>query len=195
MYTVLYSARSSRARTSSIEKDLPQSVCKWTTARHLKSPKSCFHGHRLRGRARTTVAAPVRRLRSVTTSTCGGQEVVVPAPAQRLSRPHRIADGERHVQRVHPTGTAAATDHGPSSRPAARHRFPRVHVQRYHLGLVVTARGRRGSGRGRSAVVRPVHLVRGHRFVPDRPVVRDDHVLVVRITERAEAGGRGGRAR
>jgi len=108
------------------------------------------------------------------------QQVVVSASTGR--GPHRIADPERHVERVDPATGGRSAD--PTAVGAGRG-LPGVHVQRYHLGLVIATAGRRGF-RG-AVVVRSIHLVRGDRFVPHRSVLSDDHVLVVRITERTAA--------
>lgn len=40
-----------------------------------------------------------------------------------------------------------------------------------------------------TAVVRSVHVIRCYRIVPHRTVLRDDHMIVVRITEHARTDG------
>lgn len=110
------------------------------------------------------------------------QQVVVSASTGR--GPHRIADSERHVERVGPATDGRSAD--PTAVGAGRG-LPGVHVQRYHLGLVIATPGRRGFRGVVVVVVRSVHLVRGDRFVPHRAVLSDDHVLVVRVTECAAA--------
>lgn len=108
------------------------------------------------------------------------QQVIVSASPGR--GPHRISDPERHVERIGPATGGRSAD--PVAVGAGRG-LPGVHVQRYHLGLVVAATGRSGFRGAVVGVVRSVHLVGRDRFVPHRPVLSDDHVFVVRVTERA----------
>ncbi|KAF0772505.1 Uncharacterized protein FWK35_00004516 [Aphis craccivora] len=109
------------------------------------------------------------------------QQVIVSASPGRGT--HRISDPERHVERIGPATGGRSAD--PVAVGAGRG-LPGVHVQRYYLGLVVTAAGRSGfRGGAVVGVVRSVHLVGRDRFVPHRPVLSDDHVIVVRVTERS----------
>uniref|UniRef100_A0A2S2P1A9 Uncharacterized protein n=1 Tax=Schizaphis graminum TaxID=13262 RepID=A0A2S2P1A9_SCHGA len=108
-------------------------------------------------------------------------QVIVPASSGR--GPYRISDPERHVERIGPATGGRSAD--PTAVGAGRG-LPGVHVQRYHLGLVIAAAGRSGFPVA-AVVVRSVHLVGGDRFVPHRSVLSDDHVLVVRVTECAAA--------
>lgn len=156
----------------------------------LEPPKVSYGGHRL-GR-QTRYAGTHLRV------PCGWQRVtrqdVIVSPSANgcRRRPHRIADPEPHVKLV--TGPAPCiTGDGTFTDPAgARHGCPSLHIQRYHFGLVITAS--RQDFRAAAAVVRSIHVIRRDRIIPHRTVLRDDHVIVVRVTEHAAAGGRHSRS-